>query len=549
MLLHRIYLTFIAVIVALVPQAAMLRHGGSYENIFQLPADSAMAIGERYLMHNQPDSALLYYDIVVKRYDTEANPDQSRLLVEAYIREWSIYFGFYYDYYRSYESLYKAGEVCATAGITDARINFYLGGMYQTIFEQSGDKGVADTALDYFTKAYSEAIDTNNDNIADLSFMNIASLTGSTGEFSVAEKLWESYAKLTIGDNKIRHYNHLWYTGLKSLNDKQYPDAIKQFNELLGAIPQGIYAYRLHYMATLSKSKALAASGRVDEAIALITAIEGDVEASELKDIQLDIFKTLAHYHDLAGNRIKHNKYHAHYLELKDTLLNYQQLTSLNRLNFDTRLREAGRRIEDMERSRQLHEVVLWAVALFALLILAFAVVIYRKNRRLSSANEVLYRKTREMLEQSNEQERKSRTQRAVHEMKDAATFERISNAFENSDDIYSQSFTIAKFSELTGIPDKEISQIVNERWNANFNSVLNGYRVRRACRLLEEDCVSRRSTIEAVACSVGFRSRSSFIEAFKRVTGLTPSEFQKEARARHEKGEKRADDNTDEEV
>ncbi|MBQ9453689.1 MAG: AraC family transcriptional regulator, partial [Desulfovibrio sp.] len=74
-------------------------------------------------------------------------------------------------------------------------------------------------------------------------------------------------------------------------------------------------------------------------------------------------------------------------------------------------------------------------------------------------------------------------------------------------------------------------SQVINEHYGTSFSNVLSGMRIREACRRMsEESSRYRHVTIEAIALSVGFKSRTAFINAFKREVGLTPSEYLKMA-------------------
>ena len=90
--------------------------------------------------------------------------------------------------------------------------------------------------------------------------------------------------------------------------------------------------------------------------------------------------------------------------------------------------------------------------------------------------------------------------------------------------------FSVARLAEAVQSNPKYVSQTVNEEFCCNFNTYLNGFRVREACRRIIADESVRRLTMEAVAAEVGFNSRSTFIAAFKRETGLTPSEYKKQA-------------------
>ncbi|HNY01705.1 MAG TPA: tetratricopeptide repeat protein [Bacteroidales bacterium] len=69
------------------------------------------------------------------------------------------------------------------------------------------------------------------------------------------------------------------------------------------------------------------------------------------------------------------------------------------------------------------------------------------------------------------------------------------------------------------------LSRLINDTYRENFNTFINRYRVEVAKQLIRDNEHTRLS-YEGIAHSVGFRSRSSFYQAFKSITGQTPSEF-----------------------
>lgn len=69
------------------------------------------------------------------------------------------------------------------------------------------------------------------------------------------------------------------------------------------------------------------------------------------------------------------------------------------------------------------------------------------------------------------------------------------------------------------------LSQMINDKFKTNFNNFINEYRVKEAQRLLLENNTNNYS-IEGVSISVGFNSKSTFNSAFKKFTGIRPSEF-----------------------
>jgi AraC-like DNA-binding protein len=87
---------------------------------------------------------------------------------------------------------------------------------------------------------------------------------------------------------------------------------------------------------------------------------------------------------------------------------------------------------------------------------------------------------------------------------------------------------TVEDVARLLGTNAKYISQVLNEHYNKNFYTFINAHRVEEARRLLLMD-VNRRYSILGISQMAGFSSKSSFNDAFKTLTGATPTELRKQ--------------------
>ncbi len=90
---------------------------------------------------------------------------------------------------------------------------------------------------------------------------------------------------------------------------------------------------------------------------------------------------------------------------------------------------------------------------------------------------------------------------------------------------------SLDQLSTQLGIRPKLCSQVINEGMGTNFFEFVNQYRIEEAKRLLTNPPDPRITVLE-VLYEVGFNSKSSFNTIFKKQTGLTPSEFKKQARS-----------------
>ncbi len=87
---------------------------------------------------------------------------------------------------------------------------------------------------------------------------------------------------------------------------------------------------------------------------------------------------------------------------------------------------------------------------------------------------------------------------------------------------------TLKDISEKLAIHPNHLSQVINENLNMNFFDFINSYRIEEFKRKLSED-TDKKFTLLAHAYDSGFSSKSSFNEVFKKFSGLTPSQYQKQ--------------------
>jgi len=90
------------------------------------------------------------------------------------------------------------------------------------------------------------------------------------------------------------------------------------------------------------------------------------------------------------------------------------------------------------------------------------------------------------------------------------------------------------RLAYLVGASERRVSRCLNNAMGTNFINEVQKSRIREACRLFEDEKASSTLTIMAISDMVGFKSRSNFVQVFKKLTGLTPSQYQKMSRDRH---------------
>ncbi len=81
------------------------------------------------------------------------------------------------------------------------------------------------------------------------------------------------------------------------------------------------------------------------------------------------------------------------------------------------------------------------------------------------------------------------------------------------------------ELASALNIPLHHFSQVLTQEYGSNFFDFINSYRVEETKRLLQNPS-KKHLTILALAHEAGFNNKASFNRAFKKFSGLTPSQF-----------------------
>lgn len=87
-------------------------------------------------------------------------------------------------------------------------------------------------------------------------------------------------------------------------------------------------------------------------------------------------------------------------------------------------------------------------------------------------------------------------------------------------------SIKLKDISKELQISSHQLSQLLNDNLGKSFAQFINEYRIEEAKKILMDNT---NFTLEAIGFEAGFSSKSNFYATFKKIVGLTPSEFKKQ--------------------
>ncbi|WP_298712259.1 helix-turn-helix domain-containing protein [Chitinophaga sp.] len=112
--------------------------------------------------------------------------------------------------------------------------------------------------------------------------------------------------------------------------------------------------------------------------------------------------------------------------------------------------------------------------------------------------------------------------------------YERLCRLMEERQPFLDPDLTHASLADLLGVQRHHLSQIINEHSGGSYFEFVNGYRIEAVKRMLA-DPRKQHLSILGIAMECGFQSKATFNAAFRKMTGVTPSEWQKAGKMKYE--------------
>lgn len=543
-------------------------HAGNHRdwNQHQYAAYKAMSSpallekGENFLMtYMKPDSALMCYTVVAERYRPDMSNEEKKICLDGYYGRWQTFFFGYGNAPMALEDIYMASDIATAIGEPAPKLEYFYGVCYMIIAGSAGDHSLYSRAIPYFRESFWQALEQKDYPTLHRAFDNLATATFIVDSLQSMQKEYATLKNLRESDDWHHRQSLGIYDGFIQQKAGQFQQAYRTFQNLIDNVPRR--AENMRYLTSfyVKRARVEAALKQTDRVYCTLDTILQLSYRYNMPDVRQVALSLMFSVCEEEGNNARADELFRHYLALKDSLATDRFVAQFQELNFTSERRRMQNEMKEAQYQNRLRG---WIIGLVAILFVAtaiFLVLMKRRNRKLHERSEALYLQLQELAAHEDrwlarqavahpdipEEEPENMPAEEAH-APGAADDETLTQASSltpealddleakirdvvlHSSSIFDPDFSLTQLIEEVGSNSRYVSQCINERFRCNFRTLVNKARIREAMRRLDDRRAYGDYSIEGIAESVGFRSRSSFSIWFKRFTGLGAAEYRK---------------------
>lgn len=519
-----------------------------------------MEKGDLFSSNNIKDSALICYSLIYNNHFSKNDVASQQLVCKALNKAAAIYI-YNCNYRLALDFLLKSVGLCNDIGYTE-----YIGRVYNNIGSVYYRLNDYKSAKKYYNIAYDNAED--NDVLGTI-LNNLGMIASMENKLDSALIL---YKKALLVKDKA---NDSTYNGLLN-NIGVIQESLKEYDSAL-----------IYYRAALKNAVQLKATdkeasilsnmgmlqfelGHTDSAIYYLTKSNTIANKYKLLSALSDNYLAFSQIEEAQGNTKRAFDYYKKSYSIKDSLFSASEYMAINELQFTYNMIDVDEQIKELsieqtikERTIIMQRRLQFGMGFALIIVIIVLLILYLKNKTLHTAYKALADRNIEIVKSDNvnrqlrleyEQQlkekdliiKKMEKEISVNDDIKCEIIEPVKYKSSSLSDDYKNElitaileimsnkevfcdpdFSQSKLAEMVNSNATYISQIINDSFKTNFRSFLNEYRMKEARRILS-DMDYKKYSIEAVSTMVGFKSRDTFDNIFKKVIGVTPSFYVK---------------------
>ena len=539
----------IMLLASVMMQVANAYNVNQYNQWVKVSTEELMRRGQDYLQNKGwVDSAMVCYSIVANRaQDNNLESKEMYQIARALNNIGYISATYYYDFQKAYENLNKSMELSKLYGFDNNLAYSYLN--MASIFDNRNrlfaNDALSTEALDNTKLAFDFAVKAQEWNVAVTSIYNMLEMIHNKADFELIAPDLVRFKNLQLTDSvEMLQCTRMFCKATEAFQAGQYQQALNCYEKML-IEAQKLTTNRQQCIIKAMQQKAavLAVMHHYEEAISCLQQVERIALDQGMQSELIDNYRAMAQVYDAMGNQKMAEQLDYKFLKARDEFIKNSHAEMVEKSRFLDEMRRVNDQVAQIQAKHERAHQLLLMMSLIAAIILIAMVLLVRSNIKQRNYIRHLYEKNVQLLDVKVTAEQSA--SHSVEKQEDSAPkyqsqldqeskdrlFERIKNVMDDIAIICKPDFSLQQLAIQVGSNYKYVSQVVNERYGKSFKQVLNEQRVREACRILNDPNQSAHLTIEAIAANLGFNSRSNFTVTFKRITGISPSDFMKMAK------------------
>lgn len=439
------------------------------------------------------------------------------------------------------------------------------------VYAYMGDYTRADY---YFKKVYKMAKEDHNTDIELKLAINLTQVSCLRGDPEEARRWYKVQMELPYRNTPLTHYYALANKSLIAKTEGSYGPALFYQQQALQLVKDENLGFRYETLSHQEMGSILFKQKKFSQAIDEYKKSYDIAQKGHDHSAEISICQDLYVVYRQMGDSVKADEYKKRYLELNDSVFGHQRMNAALNGLFDYENRQNNAIIGGLTQRNYWLTVSICIFVIFSITVIVLYFKLHRRTRHLLESQKLLVNKSEDLMRQNdNAQQLRKRYLEAVeqesqkHSEKkpekaitatdvttkepeaegdnhgDAAgnsglsdeqstrLLEKVNSVLEDVNVISRDDFSLAMLAKMVESNTKYVSMVINETYGKNFKTYLNEYRIREACRRLADEETYGNMTIQAIYEQLGYKTATSFVNAFRKINGMTPSQYQKLAK------------------